>query len=699
MSKEIRNVEFTVIPGGQKEEPAGDYLRGVFGKDGHLAKVIPGYEPREGQISMARMIDNGIRKEVHVIAEGPTGTGKSLAYSAPASFHAAYHGKRICIVTANKNLQRQVYEKDLALLADAVPWQFTYAVRKGINSYLCARDFDQEKWRDFLSEGNISQEEERMVHDTVEWAENTRTGDFEESPGPGFKIWSQFSTTRDECQGRKCGYYDECFVAAAKAKADGADIIVTNYHLLFIHLKLGETSKVLPHFDVIILDEAHRAAKIAREFFGDEISFNSIYRCVTNMHIIDVRGYKKKGERLRSDILDEARRLWVGLGQRARQRKNIIERASPLDSQRLEELLEEASVFYREVANKLAPAVPDTARITNVEEIRRSAEAENYRLLAEKCQSRREELFSFRDCTAKGMVFFIEGSGDEEKNKWVKLKSKAIEVGGYMHHALFKRFSTVVQTSATLAIRGGNSRSEFEYVRREMGMNGIENIAEITVESPFDWPKQGLLVIPRSMPEYKYGEDGWDKAVCQHIEKVVNLVGGRTLGLFTSFRMMNMAAEHIRRKGKHTLYVQGEATNRELAERFQRDVGSVLFGTESFSEGVSIEGEACTCVILDKIPFITKDDPVMYGIEKTLKAQNSRQNSFESYSLPEAIISFKQRVGRLIRTVNDVGVVVVLDKRLHTKRYRHQFIKSVPFDRVHDDIADITPFLRRVGAL
>jgi ATP-dependent DNA helicase DinG len=691
------SVELVVIDGGRKPEPLGDYIKDTFGKGGSLAKLIPGYEPRAGQMEMAREIDMGIREKVHIIAEGPTGTGKSLAYSVPAAYHAAHSGKRVCIVTANKNLQRQIYEKDLATLRDAVPWKFTYAVRKGISSYACLRDVESQKYREFLFDGNLSEGEELMVQETAEWAKNTNTGDFEESPGPGWKIWSQFSTTRDDCTGRKCPAFDDCFVAKAKAKADKADIIVTNYHLLFLHLKVGEASKILPPFDVIILDEAHRAAKTARDFFGEEITFNSIYRCVTNMHLVDVGGFKAKGDRLRTAILEEARKIWVGLAARAQKRNSIIDEKNPVPCEHLEELLQKGEDFYGELASRLDPGEASAGGTLSAAAMKRATEAENFRKLKDKCEERREQLFMFRDCTKKGMVFFIEGSGKEE-GKWVKLKSKAVDVGGYMHHGLFKRFDTVVQTSATLAIQGGG-KSNFEYLRREMGMGGIKNVSEIVVESPFDWARQGLLVIPRSMPEYKFGDDRWNKEICKHLEKTVNLVGGRTLGLFTSFHMLNMAAEHLRKKTNFTVYVQGEATNRELVARFQRDVGSILLGTESFSEGVSIEGEACSCVVLDKIPFIPKNDPVMNGIEKMLKARGSRQSSFEAYSLPEAIISFKQRVGRLIRTVNDTGVVVVLDKRLHTKRYRFQFTNSVPFDKVHDDLKVIRPFLARVGAL
>lgn len=695
MSRKVHDVALTVIDGGKSENAGRDYLTEVFGEGQYLSKLIDGYKPRNGQIEMARTIDSAIREGRHVIVEGPTGTGKSLAYSTPASFHAAQHKRRICFVTANKNLQRQIFEKDLALLSAAVPWTFTYAVRKGISSYLCQRNFLDERWKDL--QGTLSEEDEAMVHKTVEWGRTTSTGDFEESPGPGPKLWFQFATSRDECDGKRCSEFENCYVAAAKEKAANADIIVTNYHLLFLHLRAGEESRILPAFDVIILDEAHRAAKIAREFFGEEITFNSIYRCITKIHLVEVRGFRKRGEQLRMSIMAELKRVWVELAAMAKQHKSILTKQTVLDSEPLERLLVQAEKFYTEAAAKTAPLKVE-GRALSAEEARRSMEAESYDKLAGKCLERSLRLQEFRLRGNEGMVYFLEGSGDGEHGKWVKLKSKAIEVAGYLHHGLFKRFPTVVQTSATLAIRG-DGKSAFAHLRREMGMNGIDNVSEIIVESPFDWVRQGLLVIPSSMPMYEFGNDSWDKAVCEHLETIVEMVKGRTLGLFTSFRMLQQAAVHLRRTTNYPIYAQGEATNRELVAKFKREVSSVLLGTESFSEGISVEGEACTCVVLDKIPFCHKDDPVMYGIEQRMKLQGSRGSSFALYSLPEAIISLKQRVGRLIRTVNDIGVVVVLDKRLHTKQYRKQFIQSVPFDRVYDTLDAIPPFLCKAGVL
>lgn len=701
MSREVQNVKLSVIDGG-KSIPNARYIEEVFGQTGYLSKQFDNYEPRRGQIAIAKAIDAAIREDRHLIAEGPTGTGKSLAYSVPAAFHAVHAGKKVCIVTANKNLQRQVYQKDLALLGKAVPWKFNYAIRKGISSYLCLRDLESEKWRE-LADGTLTLEEHKMMELTSLWAGETSTGDFEDSPGPSKKIWRGFSTTSEECDRRGCLEYDNCFVNKAKRRADGSGIIVTNYHLLFLHLSMGPGSKILPEFDVVILDEAHRASKIARDFFGIELTFGSLYRCVTNMHLVRLAGFDKKGRALRDQILGETAALFNFLNKKAASRDTIIGDKWTLKSEKLEDLLSDAYGFYKDAAKALGWS-PD-AKARGVQHAQRLTEGKNYAGLADKCLERKGELAEFRTQAREGTVYFIEGSAD--KDKWVKLRSKAVEVAARMHHGLFKRFPSVIQTSATLAIKGGTSKSNFEYVRKEMGMRGLDNVSEITVPSPFNWEKQGLLVIPKSMPEYKYGDEkmAWEQAVCSHFEKVINMVGGRTMGLFTSFRMMNMVGDHLKGRIPYKIYRQGEATNREQADKFQNDVSSILLGTESFSEGISIEGEACTCVILDKIPFVSGGDPVMWGIERSFMEQRGMSQkkagleAFQEYSVPEAIISFKQRVGRLIRTVNDVGVIVVLDKRLHTRRYRHQFTKSSPFSKVHDSIDVIEPFLRRVKAL
>jgi ATP-dependent DNA helicase DinG len=687
--------KLVVLEGGKRPEPPGDYIHQVFGSGGFLDKIFPGYQPRDGQIKLARAIDRGIRDGRHVIGEGPTGTGKSLAYSVPAAYHAAHSGKRVCIITANKNLQRQIYQKDLADLAKAVPWKFKYAIRKGHNSYLCLRDFENETYRDLLRE---APEFDDIIDETAVWAAGTTTGDFEDSPGPPPRVWGAFSTSREECDGRKCGSFEECFAKLARDRAQKAEIIVTNYHLFFLHLKLGEGSRILPPFDVVILDEAHNAAGIARDFFGQEMTFGAIYRCVSNMHSINAKGFRDKARDSRDEVLRTANILWGELSLRARTRRHIFADGNTLPSEALEKALLDASEVYRGAAHILDPSGD-----TDIESAKRGSDAANYRKLADLSKEKSEALGEFRVMANEFMTYFVEGSGAEEKGKYVRLKSKAVEVGGYLRRAMFERYPTVIQTSATLAVRGGNG-GDFAYVRREMGMGKMGDrpaleIEELVVESPFDWPKQSLLVIPRSMPEPKHEDEAWDQAVCDHLERIVNIVYGRTLGLFTSYRMLQKARDHLRATTKWKILVQGEGTNRELAERFQSDVGSVLLGTESFSEGISIEGEACTCVVLDKIPFINKNDPIVHALDLRLKRRKSREHVFQSYMLPEAVIDFKQRVGRLIRTVDDVGVIVALDKRLLTMPYRTQFTKSIPPIRRADSLDAIKPFLEGVGAL
>jgi ATP-dependent DNA helicase DinG len=692
--------EFTVIDGGGERLPGTEYIVDVFGPGGMLAKQIPGYEPRPGQIALARAIDKGIRDRHHVIGEGPTGTGKSLAYAVPAAYHSVHSGRQFCIVTANKTLQGQIATKDLPTLQKAVGWPFTYAVRKGLNSYLCERDYRNGKWRDLLFDQDLKTGEDVQIEETKQWADATTTGDFEESPGPSPRVWSAFSTSRDGCDGRRCSEIKTCFVQKAKEASKEADIVITNYHLFYLHLRhvaTGRPGWILPPFDVAILDEAHNAAGIAREFFGDEVTFGSLYRCVTNMHMYEVRGFKKRGAKLREAVLFETRRLWNAFGYRARGGQNLLKRTGDCDSTNLENLLGDCWKFYQDIANALEPANASAS----VHASAHAVEAETARQLAERCESVKAKLEVFRCLPTKDsnpnqrLVYYIEGSGQpnkEGKPQFVKLKSKALLVGGYLNNVLFDPLPTVVQTSATLAIRGQSKNDDFFYLKREMGMSKRDDVDELVVASPFDWQRQALLVIPEAMPNYQ--DSQWPNQVCLYFEQILNMVGGRTLGLFTSFKMLHMVRDYLwKQYFPFQIMSQGDATNAELQRRFREDIDSVLLGSQSFAEGVDIQGEACSCVVLDKLPFIPPNDPLLKGLEQF------ERNVFSTYQIPESIIAFKQRVGRLIRTVSDTGVIVVLDKRIHTKGYGKRFLDSIPPITVAKSIDAIPLFLQKVGAL
>lgn len=673
---------------GGLTDPRADYIDDVFGPHGFLSRRVDGYRPRQGQITLARAIDKAITENRHVIGEGPTGTGKSLAYSVPAVYHAVHHKKRILIVTSNKTLQAQIINKDLRDLSAAVPWDFTYAVRKGIGSYLCARDYRDKNWK------SIEAEDPDMIAETCEWADGTETGDYEESPGPKPKIWSAFSTTSDECDGAKnCRDRDGCFAIKAKKVADKADIVVTNYHLLFRHLEYVASERpgsILAPFDVAILDEAHNAANIARDFLGENstVTFPMVYRCTTSLHLVDVSALKAKAFEMRHLVMDEARRFWAEMGDRAQRDKRVFEKAGDCKSENLEAYLTEVQGIYLKTAELMTYQAGMVQR--GGAAAARKAVAATYATMAVKTGKVIDRLAAFREMKFKGLVYYLDGEPSQ-----VKLRSKALRVGAFMYENLFTKVPTVIQTSATLAVKGGAATaSDFDYLKREMGMTKLPNVDELTVTSPFNWPKQALLVIPKDMPEYEFGNPAFELAVQDRFAKIVRIVKGRTMGLFTSFKLMEQVRDSLRKaRVPYDVLVQRESTNRELQQKFRADIGSVLLGTQSFAEGVDIQGEACTCVVLDKINFIPQNDPVIAGLARTDK------HVFANHQVPEAIINFKQRIGRLIRSINDVGVVVVLDKRLLTKAYGRQFISSIPPVRVSHSLTDIAPFLRSVGAL
>jgi ATP-dependent DNA helicase DinG len=686
-----------VLPGGG--EPSEDhYIDEVFGSHGPLAKHMPGYRPRPGQIAMARAVDRAIRHGHHLVVEGATGVGKSIAYAVPAIHHALEHDRRVCIVTANKNLQAQIANKDLPALQEATGWPFTYAVRKGLNSYLCERDFRAQKWHELQFEHGVTEEDMAKAYATNEWAMATPTGDFEDSPGPPRKVWSYFAIMdREDCDGRKCRVYRDCYARLAKERSDTAHVIVTNYHLFYLHLQSRDPSDpdragILPAFDIAILDEAHNAASIARDFFGAELTFSAIYKCVTNMHMIEVTGFKDRGIQLRAEVLDQLRWLWDQLAARARSGRHMFRGEGDCPTQGLEQALVEAGRFYSELATALTHR-GKWGRGMGTEVL-----VGQYEKLADKCMNKIALLEEFRLGPGRPYrrgeerVYFVEGSGEEDKGKFVKLKSKMILVGPYLNAVLFEGFPTVVQTSATLAVKGRGS--DFAYLKHQMGIGRREDVDELVVSSPFDWPRQALLVVPANLPDCR--DEAWPTAVCRAFGDIVEAVRGRTLGLFTSFKMLHTVRDFLRTERRDLSYqvlAQGDRTNAELQRQFREDVSSVLLGSESFAEGVDIQGEACTCVVLDKLPFIPPNDPLLKGLEA------HEQNVFASYQIPEAVISFKQRVGRLIRTVKDVGVIVVLDNRLWTKGYGKQFIRSIPPLQVAKDLDAIEPFLRRVGAL
>lgn len=587
-------------------------------------------------------------------------TGKSMAYGVVASRYAVEQNKRVVIATANIALQEQLVGKDLPTLAELLPWQFKFAQLKGRSNYLCRDRSEHSSRRGFLRVLNRSEQEQ--IDYILDWAQHTSTGDVSELPlvpDPG--VWSRLSVGADECKGDGCDYRDDCFAERSRAAAQGAHILVTNHHLLLAHLAVRRhtgADQVLPPFDAVILDEAHEAASIAREFFGFVVSEFTFVRLAAAAEDLGL-------PELARELPTLAARQFAALAEYARahpDERRLTEPAVAPDAW----LLEWTRMLER-VATKRADesSLPKKERALARSIARRAATA----------AAHLQEALELGDTNK---VYWIELN---DKGR-AKLCAKPIEVGQLLRTELFDRCPSVSLVSATLTTSG-----TFEFVRREVGVP--DEAVEVVAETPFDFMSQALFIVPRGMPAYDHPE--FVDAVAAAMERVVRACDGRTLGLFTSYRSLNAVYERLRGTTEHRLLRQGDMPRGELTRIFKEDVGSVLLGTNSFWTGIDVPGEALRAVVIDKLPFQRLDDPVTAAI----RARD--REWFRRYYLPQAIIAFRQGAGRLIRSKEDFGVIVLLDKRVETTNYGPQFLASLPEMETSDHLESIAGFLDEAG--
>jgi ATP-dependent DNA helicase DinG len=637
-----------------------DYLHQVLGDGGLFASHFAGYEMREGQVALARMVDQAMRGERHALGEAGCGVGKSFAYSIPAVWHAHHQKKRVVIVTANIALQEQLYMKDLPTLAKVLPWPFTFSLLKGRANYLCkARLSDPSTGIRLGALGDVGHRQQ--AKDVLAWAKHSQGGDTSELPFiPAPAVWSCVSVGADDCGGNECTSREECFFEKAKARAIDADIIVTNYHLLFAHLALRkETGQdlVLPPFDTLILDEAHEAADIARGFFGfslSEFTFSRLARAAGDLD----------DKHLAAGLREDSYWLFVKLAQLAKLPQH--RRRLKLPGFTAHEAMQRTLSAFANVGIKKAGM--DSLDLKTRTTARNSARA------ATTAGTRLEEALLQKDADK---VYWLEL---DAKGR-ARLCAKPIDVSALLREELFGRCASVCLVSATLTTSG-----TFDFVRRELGVP--EDALEVIAETPFDFKSQSLLVVPEGLPSPK--EPGFVDAAGQAFQEVVEACDGRTLGLFTSYRGMNAVYDKVA-GGRHRVLRQGELPRAELVRIFKEDIGSVLLGTESFWTGIDVPGEALTAVVIDKLPFPSPEDPLIDALCEKDK------HAFDKHLVPRAIIALRQGVGRLIRSQGDIGVVVILDKRIAESRYGRKFLRSLPPMLSSRRIQSIPRFLDAAG--
>jgi ATP-dependent DNA helicase DinG len=624
-----------------------EYLNAAFGAGGHLSKVLGGYKPRQGQIDYAVAVDAAFESGRPLLAEGATGVGKSFGYGVPAA-HYARRGKRVLIATSNIALQEQLAEKDLPLLAEALPWPVTFKLAKGRSNYLC-----RAKLAEFEpAQGNLFRHADAGVgREIAAWAALTATGDGSELPfEPPYRVWRDFSSTSDECNGYQCPLAADCFAMRARAELEDAGIIVANYHLLFSHLVVREKvgmSPILPDFDAVVLDEGHKAADIARGFLGFRVTAAAVSRIA-----------RKAGGGDQANLEAASGVFFSALASYARSSryKVRIKRTPPLPWDDFASKLQSTSGMLDEMAE----GAEGVERYMIRRHARRALE-----IASDVCEAMEE-----RD---ERVAYYV-----EERSGAFALCSKPADPGDWLNAALFSQTPAVV-TSATLEVG-----RKFDYMAGELGLEE-GSYDGIVVPSPFRWSERALLVLPK-MPDPK-AVDFADR-VAEEVCEIVGEAQGRTLALFTSYRGLNRANEMLARSHlPYRLLRQGDKPRTMLAEQFRTDVSSVLLGTESFWGGVDVPGESLVCVVIDKLPFPPPDDPVL----DLICSQDKRW--FFNVSLPRAVLTLKQGVGRLLRSVDDYGVVVILDPRLTTKGYGKVVMRSLPVMAKTRDVGVVGQFL------
>jgi len=628
-------------------------LMEVFGEGGLFAERFDGYSPRPGQIEMARAVELAIDDGQHLLVEGPTGTGKSLAYLVPTILDAVRDDRRVLVVTANIALQEQLVTKDLPLLAELLPVGFSFALMKGRSNYLCRWLFDHEEEEGTL-EAVFEPDQAGQLEELVDWARVTSRGDVSELPfKPVPSLWRRFSMNGDDCPGSDCPLYERCYHTQAAARAAASTVVVANYHLLFAHLVVRHATGediVLPTFDVVVLDEAHKAAEIARDFFGFRVSYSGLRRLTAPLEKLSYSGLPAMLRQTALAFCDDLGRLFRSRNYRVRLRRS-------------------GAVRYDDLVGLLGEAAEIYAAAAKTED---KAEARRLRRLAERCNETAERIGVALSLADPNAVTFL----DEDHHRRGVLGSKPIQVNHRLRYLLFDQVHCAVVTSATLS-----TDQSFELARASLG---VPEPRELVVESPFEFAEQALMVVPRDLPDPT--DPAWPSSVASHVLEAIQQAGGRTLGLFTSYKNLNLA--HHRVLGcDHGVLRQGDQARTALIKAFREDVGSVLLGTESFWAGVDVPGESLSCVVIDRLPFPSPEDPVLDAIRE----HDSRW--FMHHGLPRAVLAFKQGFGRLIRSAGDRGVVVVLDPRILTRPYGRLFLRSLPRVPISRDLADIGRFL------
>lgn len=650
----------------------------IFGRDGLIARAHPEYEHRPGQVQMAEAVLRAFEERRHLIVEAGTGTGKTLAYLVPAVAAATSRGSRVVISTGTKNLQEQLMEKDIPFLQRVLPRKFTAAYMKGRSNYACLNRIKRAESAPVLE----GLDDVDYFDEVSRWTRDSETGDRAELTDlpENLSFWRHIDARSDTCLGQKCPDFDPCFITRMRQRASDADILIVNHHLFFADLALrgGEYGQVIPDYGAVIFDEAHQIEDVAAEYFGFQVSnfqLEDLLRDLQALPITDA-GTNRELTRAAGRVARFGEQFWMG---------------------------------FREGRGEegRTPVLPGTfARKTRAGEIEATPLGESYLALDGALERMETSLDVVRDAPPEvenllrrvrevrfNLEFIVAGDDRryvywlERRGRGMFLRASPIDVSTLLQDKLFERVETVVLTSATLASAGG-----FDFIRRRLGLaeseDGESRVAaktdELVASSGYNYEEQAVLYLPPRMPEPRSPQ--WAEAAAEEVRRILEISEGRAFVLSTSLSGMRALYERVAPEVEYPCFVQGSASKAGLLDKFRSTPNAVLFATSSFWQGVDVRGRQLSCVIIDKLPFAVPTDPVVAARQRFLEEQGG--SSFYEYSIPQAVITLKQGIGRLIRSATDRGLLAVLDPRLRTAGYGRLFLASLPPCRITSDLAD-----------
>jgi ATP-dependent DNA helicase DinG len=653
------------MPPVEEKTRALPSLHEFFSPGGILASSSLPYEYRPGQLEMAKAVEKAFHEHRHLIVEAGTGTGKTLAYLLPA----LRTGRRVIISTGTKALQDQLYFRDIPFL-ESLLGPLAVCYMKGRANYLCRYKLTALRNQPILS----GLEEIDQYRQIAAWEQETETGDraeLNELPESS-ALWHKLDARTEACLGSTCPDYSRCFITEMRRRAQESDIIIVNHHLFFADLSVRQEAAgapdagILPEAGMVVFDEAHELEEVASNYFGLSVSNVRFEELARDTDAV-LRG-KEGGDKLPAlaqQLRDRARLFFSELPMTGDGRQ-------PFEGR--EEYLETNGDLYLSVRATLRRMEDEIAEMKGVDE------APGIR---KRVARLRTELEFLLESTAHNMVYWMErrsSGGLRQQGRTTFLQATPIDVSELLGEQVFEVIPSVVLTSATLTV--GES---FQHIRKRIG---LDDAREMVVPSHFDYAKQAMLYLPPSMPDPR--EPDFPAAAAEVIRRVLEISKGRAFCLFTSYSQMRDLYERLMPVLDYPILLHGTAPRKALLEEFRATPGAVLFGTSSFWQGVDVQGESLSCVIIDKLPFAVPSDPVVQARMKAIEEGGGKP--FFDYQVPAAVLTLKQGFGRLIRSLEDRGVLVLLDPRIKRQRYGQTFLDSLPPYTVTQTITDVEKF-------